>query len=256
MAKYRKSPLVPSASASARGETERMLVNKLSVDDARRMLRNEGGEMSPFDLVVQGLTIVGIAGLTAWAIRAGEATAWHLFLPMLAQYVALLVALPGIYLVLRHPDLKRDTRLAVVWVGAGLLAWGIAAAVRGANSGLPATAVLAQDAQAAYRSVVDTHMQWPMLAAVASCLSGLPRRVRNLYEHGPPFVAAGMGCAARVVVPLLGCFLLPAIAAHPEHMAWYVWAMIVGGECIALWMTWDVQTRLRKYDAAQGAARR
>ena len=77
-----------------------------------------------------------------------------------------------------------------------------------------------------------------VIAAVAGLLTGLPRRLRNLFEHGPPFVAAGIGCGTRLAVPLFGCFLLPVVAANRQYMFMdgrpvFQWAVQLVRETIA-----------------------
>ena len=36
-------------------------------------------------------------------------------------------------------------------------------------------------------------------------------------------------------------------------MAWYLWTIILLAELLALWMHWDIQRRLAKYDALYGS---
>ncbi len=71
-----------------------MLVNKLTVDDARHLLKGEGGAITGAEFLLQIAAALVVAVLTARAIVVGEATVWHLLLPMVAQYIALIAALP------------------------------------------------------------------------------------------------------------------------------------------------------------------
>jgi hypothetical protein len=61
----------------------------------------------------------------------------------------------------------------------------------------------------------------------------------------------------RLVVPLFGCFLVPFIAQAIESKStwwfpWGVWLTFVVAEVLALWMHWDLQVKLPKYDAKKG----
>ncbi|MCB1090903.1 MAG: hypothetical protein KDL87_05195, partial [Verrucomicrobiae bacterium] len=94
--------------------------------------------------------------------------------------------------------------------------------------------------------VVSHQMHWPILGASVGMAMSLPGRVQTFLEHGPPFVPIGIGCAMRVVVVLFGCFLIPAIIGNSARIVWSIWAVLVLSELGALWMHWDVQTRLRK----------
>jgi hypothetical protein len=78
--------------------SDRKLVNDLTVEDARHLLGNEGGHLSWDELTVRIVTELTVAGALAYAIWRGNVTAWHLALPSLAQYLALLLVLPLLYL--------------------------------------------------------------------------------------------------------------------------------------------------------------
>src|SRR5262245_52105098 len=87
---------------------KRLLINKLTVEDARHILATEGGGFTVGALALQLLLVAIVAAFTARAIWIGNATVWHLALPMLAQYFALLVAVPFIQVFIRHPDLQKE----------------------------------------------------------------------------------------------------------------------------------------------------
>lgn len=232
--------------------SSRMLVKNLSVDDARHLLRNEGGELTLTEIVLQLVAAAVVAALTARAIWVGNATVWHLAMPMIAQYVALIAALPLLSIAAPHPGLRKDAVAALkLWFGFAI-ALAIAVALRARSQETPWRDQLRADAAVAWRWIADAHMHWPILLAALGMLAALPGRVRNLYLYGPPFVGVGLGCAMRLVVLLLGAFLLPWIAGSSTRMAWFLWAMILSSEALALWMHWDVQTRLRKLDGADG----
>lgn len=197
-------------------------------------------------------------GLLAWAIYQGNVTVWHMLVPMVGQYVTLIVALPLLYLALRHPGLRKDGL-------ASLRLWGIFAVIAvvalfvGAYwQGKPWQSLLASSASASWRWITEAHMQWPLLWSVVEALLGLRYRVSNLYQHGPPFVGVSLGCAMRFVVLLVGLALVPFVAetlsARPSWLPWIVWGIIAVSEALALGMHWDIQQRLRKLDAVEEEA--
>ena len=224
------------------------LVNNLTVADARHIVNCEGGELTAGALATEIITTAIVSATLARAIWVGDATSWHLFLPMLAQYFALLLVLPVIYLFIRHPGLRKDSIGALRLLGFLLLAGGVALGVQSYRTSVPWRQLLDDYLALAYRWIVDAHMHWPILLAVAAILWQIPRRIRNLYVHGPPFSGVSLGCAMRFVVPLFGCFLLPYIAAGKIPMVWVLWVTIVAADILALWMHWDLQSRLRKLD--------
>jgi hypothetical protein len=231
-------------------DPDRKLVNDLTVEDARHLLGNEGGRLSWDELVVRVVTELTVAAMLAYAIWRGNVTAWHLALPSLAQYLTLLLVLPPIYLVFRHPDLRKDV------MGAVRLNLGIAALVAAAtaartwHSQIGWTDQLASDAELAWNWIADAGVQWPILIAAVGAVLALPGRVRNLYKFGPPFVGVSLGCAMRLVVLLLGCFLLPMAMSDSTRMVWFLWAVLLLAEGLALGMHWDIQRRLQKVDGA------
>ena len=226
------------------------LLGNLSVADARHIVSCEGGEQSAIGFAIHFASVVAIAATTAWAIDAGYATVWHLALPMVTQYLALLVSLPVIFVFFRHPDLRKDTINAVRLL-AGLAA--TAAIVTGARAWwheTPWSEQFNSDAHLAWRWIKDGHMLWPMLIAFLTELVAIPGRVHNLHKHGPPFVGVSLGCAMRFVVFMFGFCLLPFLLGSNTDMAWTLWAMILIAELLAFWMLWDLQRRLRKLDRA------
>jgi hypothetical protein len=60
----------------------------------------------------------------------------------------------------------------------------------------------------------------------------------------------------RVGVLFLGAAALPWALSNPRNAAWFLWTLILASEALALWMHWDVQTRLKKHDADFGVAPR
>jgi hypothetical protein len=230
------------------------LLNDLTVEDARTILRNEGG-LTPAQLAYELVSVAAVSAMTARAIWSGGATAWHLALPMLAQYLALLVTMPLFYFVLRHPGLRKDAlggiRLLVVLVLVAI----VAELVRSRQNSLSLDEQTLADLRAAKRWIVDAKMTWPIVLSIVAVLQGLRHRVRNLVEHGGAFYGVSLGCAMRVVVLILGCFLLPFAMSSGVRMTWTIWGMILAAELLALGMIWDVQHRLKKVDAAGGNER-
>jgi hypothetical protein len=169
---------------------------------------------------------------------------------MLGEYFVLLFSIPLIYVICRHPGMKKDALGSLRLMAILCLASTIATAVRSHRSGLAAQVQLAQDAAVFWHWIYSHYMHWPILCASLSLLLGLPGRVRSLYKHGPPFSAVGLGCGMRVAVFFLGIFLLPWVFAGGEtRVTWALWALILIAEILALWMHWDIQQRLRKLDA-------
>ncbi|HMP07317.1 MAG TPA: hypothetical protein PJ982_13270 [Lacipirellulaceae bacterium] len=222
----------------------------LTVAEARHLLQNEGGELTPTDIVLHSATALIVAAFTARALWIGQATAWHLALPMVAQYLVLLAVIPVAQLFVRNPALNRDVFGSLcLWVMLAA-AVAVAALVRARSHQTDWQAQLARDAELLRAWIVDAHMHWAILAAALGTLLELPGRLRNLRKFGPPFVGVSLGCGMRVAVLVLGCFLIPVLASDPRRMAWGLWAALLLAEGLALAMHWDVQQRLQKLDRA------
>ena len=144
------------------------LVNNLTVADARHIVNCEGGELTIGALATEIITTAVVSATLARAIWVGDATSWHLFLPMLAQYFALLLVLPVIYLVIRHPDLRKDSIGALRLLAFLLLAGGVALGVQSYRTSAPWRQLLDDYLAVAYRWIIDAHMHWPILLAVAA----------------------------------------------------------------------------------------
>jgi hypothetical protein len=233
----------------------KMLVNKLSVDDARHLVRNEGGEMSGLAFGWNLLSVFVISGLCARAIWLGHASARHLVLPMVAQYLVLLVFLPVLYVVMRASDLRKEAMRSLAWLGTLIVAVSGYVLYESRRSARGWQEVLDSGAQDIAGFLVDSHMIWPLMGVAVNSAVDLPRRVNNLKKFGPPFVGVSLGCAARFLVFLLGVMLIPFVVQNPQRIAWIVWALILFAELVAIWMRWDIQRRLKKLDSAVGDAR-
>lgn len=232
------------------------LVNDLTVGDARHILRAEGGPLTPGLIASRLANIVIIQGAVAWAIFAGGATVWHLLLPMVAQYFGILVSAILCYFWWRPKDLWKDVRGAFVLFGILGVVFAVTTFVRSVQSHAQWDTQATLDARAMIDWVVDHKMQWPMLAACLLSMIETRQRVLDLINHGPPYIGTSLGCAMRLVVVLLGCFLIPFIAANwSDGLAvWLVWAIVVIAEFLGLWMHWDVQQRLKKLDGDEEEA--
>lgn len=232
----------------------RMLVNNLSVKDARHLIRTEGGEIAPTQIVIQTLSILTVAATTAYAIWFGNATAWHLVLPMVGEYLALLAGIVVAYAIVRHPEMKKEARncLILLIVIAGSLA--ITILIQARRREIPWQTQYQEYATELWSWITDHYMLLPILCATAGVLMDLPTRVGNLLKYGPPFVAAGLGCGMRAAMVFLSFFILPFLVTGTERSnAWILWGMLVLAEIVALGMHWDVQQRLRKLDGPGGA---
>ncbi len=232
-----------------------MLVNNLSVADARHLLQTEGGELDASQIVVQVIQIVAVAGACAYAIWVGEATVWHLALPMVGEYLILLAIMPVLYVLLRHEAMRKDTIGTLrLWAFFALIIGGIVA-YQSHRAGMPWLEQLQLNIRQTWAWITDHHMHWAILLAMAGVLLGLPGRIRNLYEYGPPFAPVGLGCGMRIAVFFLGCFLLPFVAGGTEvSNAWILWTLLLIAEILALWMHLDIQHRLKKLERKSGDA--
>jgi hypothetical protein len=228
------------------------LVNQLSVRDARHLLRTQG-ELGGLQLAGELIASTVVGALTARAIWVGSAGVWHLALPMVAQYLALLLLIPLLQAVVRHPDLRSaaiaSLRNLALLVGGG-------AVVLTARSRQQDTAwgeQAANDLQLAWQWVRDAQMHWPILLAFVAMALSLVGKVRNLVVHGPPFVSISLGCAVRMILLVSGWLLLPLLITSPQRTTWFLWATMVLAEWIALGMHWDIQRRIRKIDGLRAS---
>lgn len=237
-------------------EKRKLLVNKLSVADARHIVLMEGGDLDAKAFLFRALVVLGVAIASARAVWVGAAEAQHLITPMVAQYLVLLFAIPIAYAVCWHPAMRKDALgslrllliLAAIWAG---IAWW--------RGGWNVAAILPQvraDSAVAWEWVYASGMAWPTLFSALGMLVELPGRVRFLYKHGPPFSAVGLGCAMRLLMLIfgvtLGVFLIPAVEKWgPAAGAWALWLVIVLGDAGAVWMHWDIQRMLKRYDARE-----
>jgi hypothetical protein len=230
-------------------DPNKLLVNDLTVGDARHLIATEGGPLNASQLVVRGISIAVVAGACAYAIWAGHATVWHLALPMVGEYLVLLAAMPLLYLVWRHPAMRKDVVGAVRLWAILLVAGVIALAVQSHRSGRPWSEQLSLDVNIAWNWIRDHRIHWAILAAMAGMLLELPGRLANLKKYGPPFSAVGLGCGMRIAVLVLACFLLPFVmSGTATRNAWILLGLLVLAEVLTIVMHLDIQRRLAKFD--------
>lgn len=242
MKKPKKSPAGP------------MLVNRLSVKDARHLLKHEGGEATPLEYALQAGLIVITAWLSARAILREGATVWDLLLPGFAQFLALLIFIPLLQAWYRLRGMKRE----VIKCLGNLVFWGVVAAVavaiRAGKQQIGWTDQLSRDTAWLMASTRERGMLWPMISASLGLVSSLPARFRALRDHGPPFVAISFGCAARALILFGGFFVFPLLVDHPERAPWFLWAAMLVADLVALHAIRDIRRRIRKLDEEKTAA--
>lgn len=250
----KKSPISPIFEPVVKADDpDKMLLNDLSVKDARHLIGSEG-ELDPSQIAIRIVSIVVVATTSAYAIWSGKATAWHLALPMVAEYFALLVGVIVAFVIVRHPAMRKDALSGFILLNGIAIYVAVTTIWRAHTRGATWQSQLESDALEVWKWISDYHMQWPMLAAVVAAALDLPYRVGNLLRLGPPFVAVGLGCGMRIAVLFLGLFLLPfVVSGNKVSNAWILWALIFGAEILALWMHWDIQGRLQKLDGLSGA---
>ncbi|MBP7948235.1 MAG: hypothetical protein KA004_01175 [Verrucomicrobiales bacterium] len=223
---------------------------RLSVEDARHLVRVEGGELTPGRAAMRIGTAGIIAAFTAKAILKGKATAIHLALPMAAEYLVLLIALPLLQLKLRHPAIRKDARGGVFLLILLMVAAAVYTAIQAHRQGQGWSRQADLEWTRMWNWIVGHQMHWPMLGAALGVLLVLPGRVRMLYRHGPPFYAVGLGCGMRVAILALGCFLIPWVAGSSARLTWALWAVLLLAEIGAVLMHWDLQRQLKKEGVA------
>ncbi len=233
-------------SAKSAAKEDSILVNKLTVRDAAHLVKTEGGSLSTGQIAFRLATVVLVAAFTARAIVLGSATAWHLFLPLVAEYLVLLLSMPVLALFVRDGDLKKEARKSLFWLFAIAVVASLWIASRSFDHGTAWSVQAKAEASRLLHWITGHQMHWPILGAAAAMVLGMPGRVAAYHRHGPPFMAVGLGCAMRILVPFFGCFLLPLIASGKTPLVWVIWTILLLAELGALWMHWDLQRRLAR----------
>ena len=212
----------------------------LTVEDAAHILATDGW-ITPGEAVLDIVAAIAVAALTARAIVVGNATVWHLALPLLAQSFALLVSVPAIHIVVQHPEMKKSAVGSVRTLAGIAVAIAITTLGRSLYYHAGFAAQLSTDAAAVWRWITRAEMHWPIALAFLTTLASVPGRVRGLFEHGPPFVSVDLGCAMRIVVLMLGCVVIPFAVHDARSMAWFLWTAILVADLLAVWMHLDLQ---------------
>jgi hypothetical protein len=229
----------------------KILVGKLTVGDARHLLRNEGGGRTTASFLFQLACSTAVAASTARAIALGDVGPWHMALPLFAQYFGLLLSIPVVYAFMPHPALRPEVRKSVGWWIFFAVGAAVYVAVAAARSQRSFGAQFAEDFRRVRDWIVQAQMHWPMLLAFVGMGAGMPGRVRNLYEFGPPFVGVGLGCAMRILMLVAGWFLLPFVIEKPARAVWVLWSLLTLAEALTLYLHWDIQRRLQRLDEAE-----
>ena len=169
--KKRKKPISPIFEpVAARKDGDAILTGNLTVKDARHLLRTEGGDLDASEVVIQVLQIMAVGVACAYAIGAGHATVWHLALPMVGEYFALLVVMPILYVVLRHEAMRKDV-IGSLWLWAAIATLvAISVGVSAHRTGNPWQEQFWLGVGASWRWIADHHMHWAILCAVAGVL--------------------------------------------------------------------------------------
>jgi hypothetical protein len=223
-----------------------ILVNQLTVGSAVHLVKTEGGSLSVAGIAMRACGVFLVAAFTARAIVVGDATVWHLFLPIAAEWLVLVLALPILRLFVDDEGLRADARRAFGWIVVLTAGGALWIGSRSFDEGSAWTAQALVELERLRDWIVGRKMLWPIVAAAAAMALSLPGRVASFRRHGPPFLAVGVGCAMRIVVALFGCFLLPIVVQSPGRITWAIWGVLLVSELTALAMHWDLQRRLAR----------
>lgn len=217
----------------------------------RWILRGEGGERTAGEFAVAVLMALGTSGLVAWAIRAGDATVWHLALPLAAQFLTWVLLFPLVYGVLRHPDLRKEAVSSLrMWVILPLVVLVVVTVRQFWIDEQTWLNQLSDDTQRFWHWVIDSKMHWPILLAAVTMVGILTTSIRTLYRHGPPFDGAPLGCAVKAVVAILALFIVPFLLTTPIKVVWTVWGILLTADLLAIAAHWDIQRRLKRFEAS------
>jgi hypothetical protein len=235
-------PSVPGANQPA--PTQAPIAGRLSVSDARHLLRTEG-RRSTRELVLDLVLAASLAALTARGIAAGHTLGWHLTLPLLARYLGMLVAMPVMQLALPHPGLAREAKLSLVWLAGFLTLTVVAVVSRVVLTGSGPADRIPEDAASIRRLITESGMAWPLVMAFCWSLISVPLRVLALHRFGPPFVGAGLGCGLQFLLLGIGLFALPFLVREARALAWTIWSLLTLADLSAPLIHLDLARRLR-----------
>lgn len=234
----------------------------LTKKDARQILKAEGGEITKQEFAIQVIWILGIAGSLAWAIIQGNATVWHLGLPMVAEYLVCLVLIPILSLLYPHPELRKES-MKSAWLIAILIVVGsITIAYEARAEGTDLMTQFQFWIAVATDFIIGKQVHWAILIAAFHSARSLWRNVKFLIANGPPFLGPGMGCGMRIAVLILSVILVPAFgmlilsilsgfgfhwkpSSDSLPFVWLIWGLYVTAELLTLWFLWDIQSKLK-----------
>jgi|GEM_PF-1260936 len=234
-----------------------LLVNKLTVADARHLLRHEGADVSLAGLLTDTWFVLLTAGLVARAIWLCDATVWHLFLPLLAQYVALNTCLPVLQVFYRLPGFRSNVLKCLGNIAGWFAIAAILVVVRASWFEQDWASQFRMDWALARDWIVSHQMHWPVLAAWLAFAATLPNRFRAYRKYGAPFVSVSYGCAVRLVILLgFGIFVFPFFLISPgagrfgaAWGAWILWGLLLIADLTAIYHLQDIRRRLRLLDS-------
>jgi hypothetical protein len=235
----------------------------LTEDEAKHILKSEGGVITFRELLIQIFWAALLSGSLAWAIYAGQATVWHLTLPLIAEYLACLVTVVVMNLFISNKDLGKESlaclRLLVILIVGGIVALYVSSIFHKTNFMDEINVRLDQ----AWSFVFDKQAHWAILVASLHSIRGVARNVFFLVKEGPPFLGPGMGCAMRIAILVLSVVIVPAFALlvlgilkdlgirnipHPKEWlsaVWLFWGLYTVAEFTTIWFLWDIQKKFK-----------
>lgn len=242
---------------------------KLTASEAKHLLMSEGGQMTGREALIQIAWALAVSFALFWAIWQGQATIWHLVVPLLAEYLCLLFSLPVLYLILRHPGLKDEFVKCTTAIGLLVLVLSGVLIGRSVYLKQPIMTQVDLDARWLWSWIVDHQVHWALLLAVFHAVRSLYKSVRFLLQHGPPFIGGGMGCAMKIVVLVFAVILVPALGmlvlgilkefgvrsfppkewGPPQNWiapVWIAWALLLIADLATVWFLWDIQSKLKQ----------
>ncbi|MEQ1905505.1 MAG: hypothetical protein ABL888_15050 [Pirellulaceae bacterium] len=254
---------MPKGKRSQRTNTSNLDKN-FTVHEAQHLLTSTGGELTVREAVVEIIWSIVLAASLAWAIVVGQASLWHMLVPMVAEYLAYLLVLPLLALYFRHVELRKyswESIRALLIVGVLLL---IAGYVHSRYQQASFQGQLIRDLQIAWEWIYSHQIHWPILVASLHAIRNLWHSVQHLLKYGPPFWGPGLGCGMRIAVLFLAAFIIPTVSMFvagtakdlgirwkPEPgtwqniFTWLLWGLLLVADLAALAMRWDLQKRLK-----------
>ncbi len=251
------SPFVATGKTNVDLRDRRLLVNKLTVGDARRLLLHEGAERSVFENVIDLGFIVVTAGLVANAIWNWDASLWHILLPLLAQYIAINTCIPILQMIYRLPDFRSNIGKCLGNIAGWFIIVGAIVGWRANSVGMPWTLQLQLDSAVVRDWIVHHQIHWPIATAYVGFAITLPARFRAYRDFGPPFVSVSFGCAVRILILFLFlCIGWIFLFSNPQsnkftndYGVWILWGLLLVADLLAWYGLLDIRRRLQRLDS-------